>query len=100
VLKTNYELKKRIEFAEEKQRRPGFTKFRLLHDPTEDEEPLSLILQEVCERAIAEVNAELDRRIRMGRCHAVRKRMKRILKEEHTFDWYSPGEMNPQVRID
>ena len=92
----NPELKRRIEVAQKLQRRPGFTRFPLLHDPVEDQEPTALIIKQAGERA----EAEVDRKIQMGRCHVVWKKMKEILQTEHGIEWYSPAEMNSEVLFD
>jgi hypothetical protein len=89
------ELKRRIETAVAKQRRPGLS-LPLLHDPIEDEERVSMLLKE----AQAKADAEIDSKLRTGRCHGIWSRVKKIMKEEHGIDWYSPREMNPGVRFD
>ena len=91
----NSELKRRIEIAEKLQRRPGST-FPLLHDPAEDQEPTAFLIKQVRDRA----DAEVDKKTRMGRCHAIWRKMKEILKTEHGIEWYSPAEMNPNVLLD
>ena len=96
MLSRSPELKRRIEVAEKLQRRPGFSRFPLLHDPIEDQEPTASLIKRAGERA----RAAVDRKIRMGRCHAVWKKMKEILQTEHGIEWYSPAEMNPGVRFD
>jgi hypothetical protein len=90
------ELKRRIESAEKLQRRQGNSKFPLLHDPFEDQEPTASLIKQVRDR----VDAEVDQRIRMGRCHAIWNKMKEILQTEHGIEWYSPAEMNPTVLFD
>ena len=89
------ELKRRIQAAVAAQRKPGLS-FPLLRDPIEDEESLSNLLKEARARA----DAEIDPKIRRGRCHGVWIRTKKIMKEEHGIDWYSPSEMNPGVLFD
>lgn len=90
------ELKRRIEAAAAKQRKPGLSFHLLLHDPIEDEERVSTLLKE----AMARADTEIDTMVGMGRCHLIWSRMKKIMKEEHGIDWYSPREMNPSVRFD
>ncbi len=92
---TDPELRKRIEAAEKRQRRPGLT-FPLLHDPIEDEEPTAQIIKQVRERA----DSEVDRKFRRGRCHGIWRKMRDILKDEHGIIWFSPAEMNPKVVFD
>jgi hypothetical protein len=89
------ELKRRIEAAAKAQRRPT-TVFPLLHDPIEDEAATAPIVK----AAQVKADAEIDPKIRMGRCHGVWTRMKAILKEDHGIVWYSPHEMNPGVKFD
>lgn len=89
------ELKRRIELAAKTQRRPNAA-FPLLHDPIEDDEATTKVIKAAQEKA----DAEMDSKIRMGRCHGVWTRMKAILKEEHGVIWYSPREMNPGVKFD
>jgi hypothetical protein len=89
------ELKRRIATALANQRKPGFS-LPLLRDPIEDEERVSMLLKE----AQAKADAEIDSKVRMGRCHGIWSRTKKIMKEEHGIDWYSPREMNPGVRFD
>jgi hypothetical protein len=95
MLSLDRELNRRIEVAE-KQRRPSEANLLLLHDPIEDEEPTASLVREARNKA----DAELDMKIRMGRCHGIWKRMKEILKTEHDIVWYSPAEMNPKVTFD
>ncbi len=81
--------------AAETQRRPGAA-FPLLHDPIEDDAPTAVLIQ----AASAKADAEIDPKVRMGRCHGVWTRTKTILKDEHGVVWYSLREMNPGVRFD
>lgn len=89
------ELKRRIEVAGKNQRQPSAA-FSLLHDPIEDEEATACIVKDTQAKA----DAEIDSKIRRGRCHSVWARMKKILKEEHRVIWYSPREMNSGVKFD
>jgi hypothetical protein len=89
------ELKRRIDLAAKSQREPS-APFALLHDPIEDDEATAQIIK----AAQAKADAEIDSKVRMGRCHGIWKRMKIILKEEHGVVWYSPRDMNPGVKFD
>jgi len=89
------ELKKRRDAAAAAQQRPGF-KIPILHDPIEDDPATGPVIRSAQSKA----DAEIDAKIRMGRCQAVWKRTKKILKEEHGIAWFSPADMNPQFRFD
>ena len=67
-----------------------------LHDPIEDEAATAQIIKQVSERA----NAEVERNLGIGRCHAVWSTTRKILKAEHNIVWYSPSEMNPDSIYD
>ncbi|MDR2981746.1 MAG: hypothetical protein LBV12_05815 [Puniceicoccales bacterium] len=89
------ELERRIEAANEYQRQTSAA-FPLLHDPIEDDETIAPIIK----AAYTKADAEIDSKIRMGRCHSIWTLVKIILKKEHNITWYSPREMNPGVRFD
>ncbi|MHA3774772.1 hypothetical protein ACXR0O_24890 [Verrucomicrobiota bacterium sgz303538] len=71
---------------------PGGTR---LHDPIEDEPETAAVIAAAFSRAEAEVDAEYQSGCFRGRCHAVWKRVERILREESGIEWFSPARMNP-----
>lgn len=88
----NPELKRRIACAKEcAQSDTG-----LLSDPIEND----INVKNLVKAAQVRAEAEIGSTVYIGRCHKVWTRMKEILKNEHGINWYSPKEMNPNVKFD
>jgi len=87
------ELERRRELA----RRTNIKKypFSHLYDPIRDDPTYAWAIKEAGQRASEEIGYN-----QMGDCHRIWRRMKEILKDEFDIVWYSPREMNPDVRYD
>jgi len=89
------ELNRRRELAQRRSQ-SGEARSGILYDPISDDPVYAWVIKEAGLRASEEIGKPYE----MGSCHLVWRRMKQILKEEFDITWYSPREMNPQVRFD
>jgi hypothetical protein len=89
------ELNRRRELALRRSQ-SGEARGGILYDPISDDPVYAWVIKEAGLRASEEIGKPYE----MGSCHLVWRRMKEILKEEFDITWYSPREMNPQVRFD
>lgn len=70
---------------------------KLLVDPIEDDPSMQSILREAEQMAEAELS---DRDHGLGFCHRLWRTKQRILAKQFNVVWFSPSDMNPDVKFD
>lgn len=67
-----------------------------LYDPIQDDPKFSETIRAVQER----VREEVKNLNRIGSCHIIWSKTKRVLREEHGIIWFDPSDMNPRTLYD